>query len=63
MPPYSTPIEVVAETSPAFVWRGPLREPKVRALLKVFAPVNIFAVYVFGIVDEAWINDCTREST
>ena len=28
VPPYSTPIEVVAETRPLFAWRGPFNVPR-----------------------------------
>ena len=32
------------------------------APLNVFVFVNVFAVYVFGIVVDAWMNACTRAS-
>ena len=52
VPPYATPIEVVAETTPALACRGPLREPRVKELLNVIPPVNVLLVYVLGIVVE-----------
>ena len=68
VPPYSTPTDVVAETTPPFACSGPLREPTVRVEEKVEAPenvlefVNVFAVYVLGIVVDAWMYALTRES-
>jgi hypothetical protein len=61
VPPYSTPTEVVAESTPLFACIGPFRVPRVKAE-NVFAPVNVFAVYVFGIVDEEFRYVLTRES-
>ena len=53
VPPYRTPTDVVADTTPAFACSGPLSEPNVRLPLNVFAPVNVLVVYVLGIVVEA----------
>jgi hypothetical protein len=46
-------MEVVAETTPLFAWRGPLRVEMVRPPLKTLVFVNVFAEYVFGIVVDA----------
>ena len=65
MPPYNVPIDVVAETTPALACSGPLSVPIVRVELNVDAPekilefVNMFALYVFGIVLEAWMRSIT----
>jgi hypothetical protein len=53
---------VVAETTPAFAWSGPFNEPTVRAPEKVFAPVKMLVVYVFGIVVEPLMNEFARVS-
>ena len=50
VPPYITPTDVVADTTPALACSGPLRELTVRPPLNVFEFVNVFVVYVFGIV-------------
>jgi hypothetical protein len=38
VPPYKTPMEVVADTTPLFAWSGPLRVPMVTPPLKVLRP-------------------------
>ena len=50
VPPYKTPIDVVAETTPALACKGPLNELKVSVPLNMFAPLQVLAEYVFGIV-------------
>ena len=62
VPPYMTPIDVVAPTTPPLAWSGPESDPIVSEPENVFAPVKAFAVYILGIVVEAWMNDCTSES-
>jgi len=45
VPPYIAPIEVVADTTPAFAWSGPFSEPSVSAEV-VRPPLNESAVVV-----------------
>jgi hypothetical protein len=42
----------VALMTPAFACSGPFNDPTVTAPEKVFPPVNVLLVYVFGIVVE-----------
>ena len=46
VPPYSTPMEEVAETTPLFACRGPLRFARVSPPLKVFKAEKVFVVVV-----------------
>ncbi len=62
VPPYTTPTDVVADTRPLFACRGPFRVPRVREELNVFALVNVFDVYVLGIVEEPLMYELTRVS-
>ena len=50
VPPYTTPIEVVADTTPLLACSGPLSEERVSPPLKVLRAVYVFAVKVFGMV-------------
>ena len=61
VPPYSSPMDVVAETTPLLACSGPLRVPIVKPPLNVFVFVNIFAVYVFGMVVEEWMKEFIPE--
>ena len=62
VPPYTTPIEVVAVTRPLFACRGPFRVPRVNEELKTLALVNVFELYVLGIVEEPLMYELTRVS-
>ena len=62
VPPYTTPTDVVADTRPLFACRGPFRVPRVREELNVLALVNVFDVYVLGIVEEPLMYELTRVS-
>ena len=62
VPPYNTPIDEVADTTPPFAWRGPFRVPRVNVELNALALVNVFDVYVLGIVVDALIYVFTRVS-
>lgn len=55
VPPYSTPTDVVAETTPLLACSGPFRVEMVRPPLNVLVLVKVLAVYVFGMVDDAWM--------
>ena len=48
-------MEVVAETTPLLAWRGPFRVERVRPPFRVWSAVKVLAVYVFGMVVEAWM--------
>ncbi len=50
VPPYNTPTDVVAETIPLFACSGPFRVERVNPPFSVWLAVNVFVVYVFGIV-------------
>lgn len=52
VPPYMTPIDVVALTTPPFACSGPFRLEIVKPPLNTFDPTNVFVVYVLGIVVE-----------
>jgi hypothetical protein len=41
VPPYTTPTDVVAETTPAFACSGPLSEPIVSPLVKFVDPFTV----------------------
>ena len=67
MPPYSTPMDVVAETTPAFAWSGPLRVLMVSALVvsppvSVCSAVKVLVVYVLGMVEDACMYEFTAVS-
>ena len=62
VPPYSTPTDVVAETTPLFACSGPLSVLMVNPPLNVFVFVNVLAVYVFGIVVEELMKELTLVS-
>jgi hypothetical protein len=62
VPPYTTPIDVVAVTNPLFACRGPFRVPRVNVELKALALVNVFELYVLGIVEEPLMYELTRVS-
>lgn len=64
VPPYTTPTDVVADTTPLFACSGPFRVLRVRAFVvrpavSVCNALNVFAVYVFGIVVEAFMYELT----
>ncbi len=46
VPPYNTPTDVVADTTPLFACSGPFREPSVTVLLNVFVPLQTLFVVV-----------------
>jgi hypothetical protein len=55
VPPYAIERVEVAETTPLFAWRGPVREPTVKPPAAASAPVNVVFAYVFAIVEDAAI--------
>lgn len=50
---------MVAPTTPLFACSGPLSVPSVRPPFSVWLAVNVFVVYVFGIVVDAAMNELT----
>ena len=60
VPPYNTPTDDVAETSPLFACSGPDRVPRVNVELNVLAPVKVLDEYVLGIVVEAFTKNCAE---
>ena len=57
VPPYITPTDVVADTTPLLACRGPFRVEIVRPPLNVFVPTNVLFVYALGIV----VDECIYE--
>lgn len=62
VPPYNTPTDDVALTTPLFACSGPLSVPTVNPPFSVCNAENTFAVYVFGIVVDACMYELTAAS-
>jgi len=58
VPPYNTPIDVVAETTPLFACSGPFNVPRVNVELNVFVPLHTLFVVVPNAREIAFVFLC-----